>query len=154
MQTFFAIMSGMVLGPKDGPASQAVYILTGFMGLPVFSGGGGPSYILSPSLGYLAGFVLGSSVAGIFAGRGRVSFRRALAASMLGSAAVYALGVPYLAVYLSIVLHKADALGIALKTGLAVFLPGDIVKCILAAGLAPRISGISYRAGMSGGPHG
>ena len=42
MQNLFVVMSGMILGAKAGAVSQIVYLIVGIMGLPVFSGGGGP----------------------------------------------------------------------------------------------------------------
>ncbi|HOJ13659.1 MAG TPA: biotin transporter BioY [Deltaproteobacteria bacterium] len=142
MQTFFVLMAGIVLGPRHGTLSQAVYILVGLMGLPVFSGGGGPSYLLSPTMGYLIGFVLAAWAAGLAAGGGRISFGRALGASVTGTAAIYLVGVPYLALYMHLVLHKPEAVGVALKTGLAVFVPGDILKCLLLTAVAPRIAAL------------
>lgn len=145
LQTLFVLLSGLVLGARLGAMSQIVYITVGLMGLPVFSGGGGPAYLVSPSAGYLLGFVVAAAVTGGVAGRQRLTFLRALAASLAGTAAVYAAGVPYLAVYLACIQHKGDALGIALKAGLAVFLPGDILKCILVSATAPRIRVIRDR---------
>jgi biotin transport system substrate-specific component len=49
-------------------------------------------------------------------------------------------GVPYLAGYLALAMKKPDAFSIALKTGFAVFLPGDVVKCLLLATVMPRLS--------------
>ncbi|HOO47090.1 MAG TPA: biotin transporter BioY, partial [Deltaproteobacteria bacterium] len=55
LQNFFVILSGIILGPKAGALSQIVYIIIGLIGLPVFSGGGGPSYIFKPTFGYILG---------------------------------------------------------------------------------------------------
>ncbi len=65
MQNLFVVMSGMLLGPRAGATSQAVYLLMGLMGLPVFSGGGGPGYVMSPTFGYLLGFIAASAVSGL-----------------------------------------------------------------------------------------
>ncbi|HPC47039.1 MAG TPA: biotin transporter BioY [Deltaproteobacteria bacterium] len=139
LQTFFVLMAGLVLGPGVGALSQVVYLLVGLTGLPVFSGGGGPSYLMSPTVGYLAGFVLAPVVTGLVAGGSRLSFARALIACLAGTAAVYAVGAPYLAAYMFYVQHKPEALSVALKAGLLVFLPGDVLKCLLASIVAPRL---------------
>jgi len=49
-------------------------------------------------------------------------------------------GVPYLAGYLHLVLHKPEALGIAVKTGLVIFLPGDLVKCAMLTLVVPMMN--------------
>ncbi len=41
------------------------------------------------------------------------------------------IGTPYLAAYMHLVLNKPDAIGLAVKTGALVFLPGDILKCLI-----------------------
>ena len=58
LQTFFVILSGIILGPRDGALSQLAYLIVGLLGLPVFSGGGGLAYLMQPSFGYLIGFVI------------------------------------------------------------------------------------------------
>ncbi len=90
-----------MLGPWRGAASQAVYLTAGLVGLPVFAGGGGPHSLLKPSFGYLLGFVAGAWLAGRLAGSGPgLTFRRALAATYAGMAAIYAAGV--LGLYLNL----------------------------------------------------
>lgn len=140
MQTFFVILAGLVLGPSGGAMSQTIYIIVGLIGLPVFSGGGGPSYLMHPSMGYLAGFILAPAAVGLYARQRALTWKTVLPASLLGSATIYAVGVPYLAGYLHLVLHKPEAFGIAVKTGLVVFLPGDLVKCALLALVVPRMN--------------
>lgn len=139
LQTFFVILSGLVLGSSAGAMSQAIYILIGLMGLPVFSGGGGPSYLMKPSMGYLIGFAIAPVAVGAYV-RGRVlTSGTVLIASLLGSLVIYAVGVPYLAGYLLLVLKKPEAFQIAFQTGLVLFLPGDILKCLALTLIVPRL---------------
>lgn len=140
LQTFFVILSGLVLGSSGGAMSQAIYIIVGLIGLPVFSGGGGPSYLLQPSMGYLLGFIAAPVAVGAIIRRRVLTWKVVLPASLLGSLTIYAVGVPYLAAYLHLVLHKPEAIGIAVKTGLLVFLPGDLVKCAMLTLIVPRIN--------------
>ena len=58
MQTFAVLLSGALLGKARGAASQITYLLMGLAGIPWFSRGGGIQYILSPTFGYIIGFVL------------------------------------------------------------------------------------------------
>ncbi|MCU0576599.1 MAG: biotin transporter BioY [Desulfobacterota bacterium] len=140
MQTFFVILSGLVLGASGGAMSQTIYILVGLMGLPVFSGGGGPSYLMNPSMGYLIGFILAPVAVGLSARHRALTWKTVLAASLLGSLMIYTVGVPYLAGYLHFVLKKPEAVGMAVKTGLLLFLPGDLLKCVALTLIVPRLS--------------
>ena len=59
-----------ILGMKRGTLSCIIYLLIGFIGLPVFSGfTGGPSKLLGPTGGYLIGFIFMSLIAGFFIDR-------------------------------------------------------------------------------------
>jgi len=141
-QILFVAMSGMLLGPKAGALSQLVYLVLGLIGLPVFSGGGGPAYVASPTFGYLLGFIPASALAGfLMKGRPFTPFA-VIAVSGLSMLTVYAVGVPWLAFSLAWVLHKPDALWTAVKWGFAVFIPGDIVKCIVLAAVMPRLGSL------------
>ena len=64
LQWMFVALSGMLLGSRLAPISVIVYILLGLLGLPVFTKGGGISYILSPTFGYLIGFIPASFIIG------------------------------------------------------------------------------------------
>ena len=55
LQVFFTCMAGLLLGPGLGAASQAVYVLLGLVGLPIFTQGGGFSYVTQPTFGFLLG---------------------------------------------------------------------------------------------------
>ncbi|MDI6883466.1 MAG: biotin transporter BioY, partial [Patescibacteria group bacterium] len=58
MQTFAVLLSGALLGSKRGALSQITYLLMGLAGVPWFARGGGIGYLLSPTFGYIVGFVL------------------------------------------------------------------------------------------------
>lgn len=64
-QTFFAVLAGLLLGWHKGMISMVAYMLLGLIGLPVFTSGGGFSYVLMPSFGYILGFIASAGVAGI-----------------------------------------------------------------------------------------
>ncbi len=140
MQNLFVVMSGMMLGPRAGAISQVIYIIIGIMGIPVFSGGGGPGYVLSPTFGYLVGFIAASAVSGYVTEGKPFSVRNVLAGSVAGMLTIYLIGMPYLACYLKIVMKKPDAFWIAAKTGMMLFLPGDALKCAVLAMVMPRLA--------------
>jgi len=68
LQNFFILLIALVLGPRMGTASVALYLLLGALGLPVFAGGkGGLAHFFGPTGGYLAGFLLSAWVTGVLA---------------------------------------------------------------------------------------
>jgi biotin transport system substrate-specific component len=129
-QTFAALLVGTALGARRGTASLALYLLAGMAGMPWFADG--TSGWTMPSLGYVLGFVLAAGLTGALARRGadRSPLRTAVA-MVLGSLAIYAVGVPYLAAALHIPLAKAADLG------LYPYLVGDALKVLLAMGALP-----------------
>lgn len=132
LQTFFVHLAGATLGPTLGPASQAVYLLAGAAGVPVFAGGG--SGLLHLFQGVTTGYLTGFVVATVLVGR-LVRLRRdpgflwILGSMAAGSLVIYACGVSWLAWSLGVSLPNAIA------QGMLPFLVGDVVKTCAAAGL-------------------
>jgi biotin transport system substrate-specific component len=129
-QTFAALLVGASLGARRGFLSLAVYTLVGMAGVPWFaagsSGAGGSSF------GYVLGMLLAATVVGGLARRGGDrSVPRTALTMVLGSALVYAVGVPYLA------LSAGMTVSAALSAGLVPFLLGDAIKAALAMGALP-----------------
>ena len=138
-QTLGVILVGAALGSRRGAAALLTYLLVGLAGAPVFAGfAGGPASMLSPSFGFILGFVPAAFVAGWFAER---AWDRRPLLSMAGfvaaSAVPFLLGVPYLAMILNAVMGAEHGLGGVLAAGLWPFIPGGLVKAALAAVLIP-----------------
>ena len=90
MQTFAVLSAGLLLGRTLGSASMALYLMLGVAGLPLFSLGGGLSYLAGPTGGYLIGFLLAAYLIGCLTERGwDRSYRRCLAAMLAGELAIY-----------------------------------------------------------------
>src|SRR5699024_1077005 len=133
------ILVGAALGSRRGAAALLTYLLVGLAGAPVFAGfAGGPASMLSPSFGFILGFVRSAFVAGCCAYR--VWVRRPLL-SMAGFVAASALpcvlGAPYLAMILDAVMGAELGLGGVLAAGLWPFIPGGLVKAARASVLIP-----------------
>lgn len=65
LQTFFAILAGLILGSKQGAIAVTVYTLIGLAGAPVFARfSGGFSQVLSPTFGFIVSFIFAAYVAG------------------------------------------------------------------------------------------
>ncbi|AOV06487.1 biotin transporter BioY [Sporosarcina ureilytica] len=65
LQTFFAILAGLILGSRLGAISMTVYMFIGLAGAPVFSKfGGGFGSVLSPTFGFIISFIFTAYIAG------------------------------------------------------------------------------------------
>ncbi len=138
LQTMLAALSGIVLGPRWGAAAQGVYLALGLLGLPIFTMGGGPGYVLQPSFGFLLGFPLTAAVSGLLAGDSRSPLRLAGAAAG-GILAGYAIGTPYMGLILNLYLGKGLSVWEIVKLGCLIYLPGELVKVAATAVIAPPL---------------
>lgn len=132
LQFLFTAMAGCLLGAGYGALSQAVYVLLGLAGVPVFALGGGLSYVLQPTFGYVLGLIPAAWLIGWLTRRG-AGFGRFFAAMLAGLAADYAVGLPYLALIANGYLGRGLSARAVLYSGLLVYLPGDLLKLALAA---------------------
>ncbi|MEV7404039.1 biotin transporter BioY [Streptomyces sp. NPDC091267] len=129
-QTFAALLVGTALGARRGFLALAVYALVGMAGMPWFSAGS--SGAGGASFGYVLGMLLAATVVGGLARRGGDrSVLRTAGTMVLGSAIIYAVGVPYLA------LSTGMSASAAIAAGLTPFLIGDALKAALAMGALP-----------------
>lgn len=141
-QTFAVLLVGAALGSRRGAASMALYLAEGLAGLPVFAGGkAGLAVLLGPTGGYLIGFIAAAFVTGWFAERGwdRRPLTTALA-MVLGNVVIYLFGVSWLSVFVGVA--KAPLLG------MIPFLPGDLLKIVLATIALPGAWWILRRTGL------
>ena len=135
MQTFVVLVIGMAFGWRLGGATLLLYLAEGAFGLPVFAGtperGLGLAYMVGPTGGYLAGFVVAAAVVGWLAERGwdrRVL--TTLAAMTIGTAVIFAFGLTWLGAMIG--WDKP-----VLDLGLTPFLPGAAFKIALASAVLP-----------------
>lgn len=137
MQVFFTCTAGILLGPYAGAASQAVYVLLGLVGVPIFTEGGGLMYFAKPTFGFLLGLIPMAFAVGLAADRLPVkSLRlRLLLACAIGVVVLYAVGLPYL----YFILGGAWSVGKTLVSGCLIFLPFDAVKIVCASLLGARL---------------
>jgi len=138
-QTLGVILVGAALGSRRGALSLLSYAAVGLAGAPVFAEfSGGPASILSPSFGFIIGFIPAAFVAGWFAER---AWDRRPVLAMVGFVAAsvvpFLVGLPYLAMILNAVMGAGAGVGDVLAAGLWPFIPGGIVKAALAAVLIP-----------------
>jgi biotin transport system substrate-specific component len=128
-QTFGVLVVGGALGFRRGASALLLYLVIGAIGLPVFAEG---TSGVRPSFGYIVGFVVAAGVVGRLAELGWD--RRivgSLTSMLIGTAIIYAFGVPWLKAAAD--LSWADAIAF----GLTPFLLWDAAKLMVAGALFP-----------------
>ena len=144
LQFLFTAMAGVLLGRRYGALSQAVYVLLGLVGVPIFAQGGGFSYVLQPTFGFLLGLIPAAWVIGVLAKRPLKFWRTALA-MLAGLAVLYAIGVPYMALIANGYLGKSLTFWQVMRSGMLIYLPGDMLKIAVEARCASRSNAGSRR---------
>ncbi len=138
LQTLAVLAVGGALGWLRGGASVVLYWALAIAGTPNVSATGNTGidlfYASSPTGGYLVGWLAAAVLVGWLSERGwDRSFGSSVGAMLLGSIAIYLVGVPWL----------ANAAGYdaatALERGLYPFVVGDTIKLLVAAGLLPAL---------------
>lgn len=127
-QTLAVMLAGGLLPPLHAATSVLVFLMLGAVGIPVFAGGtAGLGIIAGKTGGYLVGFLAGAVLISVLKGK-RPGLLRLLAANTAGGIVlVYTFGVLWLNYVTGIGITKSVIFG-ALP-----FIPGDIVKIIIAA---------------------
>jgi len=133
VQNFGVLLVGLLLGSRRGFAALALYLAEGAMGMPVFSpmGPGGIAQLLGPTGGFLLAYPLVAWMAGFIMEHGRKSFARAAMGGLLGEVILFTGGLTWLAV----LTHSVTQ---AFRWGLYWFLFAEVIKVMMAAGIAAR----------------
>jgi biotin transport system substrate-specific component len=128
-QTLGVMLAGAILGPWLGALSMTVLLALVAVGLPLLAGGrGGIGVFFGPSAGYLVGWVAGALVIGLIVhagGRKPVTWRTVLGIVTGGILVVYVLGIPVQSAVTRLPLADTALLSL-------VFVPGDLVKAVIA----------------------
>jgi len=142
-QSLAVLLAALSVGAAPGAAAMGLYLLTGVVGAAVFAGGaGGVEALLGQSGGYLVGFILCQPVVASIARRRGGEIRgwgAVTLATLAGSGVIFAIGVPWLAIV------RGFDLARALEGGLYPFIPGLIVKSVLAVLIAKRVAPYAMR---------
>ena len=133
----------ILLDKKRATISVVIYLLIGFVGLPVFAGfTGGVGKLLGPTGGYLIGFIPMAVIAGLFIEKFPKKVAIHFVGMVLGTIVCYVFGTMWLA-------HQANmSFSAALAAGVIPFIPGDICKIIIAMIAAPQIKKPLAKAGL------
>lgn len=139
-QVIFVLLSIILLG-KYAYISQVIYLLLGLIGLPIFTSGGGALYFLSPTFGYIIGFVVSSYIGGHAISLDKIkSFKKLFLLSVLNTIIIHAFGVSYLYILQNFLIKDSSiSLFNAIKYGSLVFLISDLFWCFIAASIGTRL---------------
>ena len=136
-QTLGVMLAGSILGARRGFLSQLLFLVLVAVGLPLLaSGSGGLAVFAGPTAGYLVAWPVAAFVIGLLTERfwARYDVVRGVLANVVGGIVViYAIGVPVLVAASGLPWHDA------LWFGAAVFVPGDLIKAVLAAVIAVQV---------------
>ncbi|GAB3141085.1 biotin transporter BioY [Marisediminicola antarctica] len=128
-QTLGVMLAGAVLGSWRGAAAVLTFLALVFVGLPLLSGGrGGVGVFAGATVGYLIGWVFGAFVVGAIAQAGTrrpTWWWTALGCFVGGILVVYTFGIPLQSLITQLPLAETVLAS-------AVFLPGDILKVVIA----------------------
>ena len=134
VQNFGVLLVGLLLGSRRGLAALVLYLAEGAMGMPVFSpvspvGPGGIAHLLGPTGGFLLAYPVVAWLAGYVMEHGRKTFARAALGGLLGEVVLFTGGLTWLAVL-------THSVAQAFRWGLYWFLFAEIIKVMMAAGIA------------------
>lgn len=142
-QTLAVMLAGCVLNTRQAALSVITYLLLGIIGVPVFAGGSsGLGIIMGKYGGYLIGFLLGAIVISLLKGK-KNSLIRLGFANIIG-------GIVVIDLFGSIWFSVITGMNViqAFVVGALVFIPGDLIKAVVAAVVANRLN--KYLANNSG----
>ncbi|MDE5763440.1 MAG: biotin transporter BioY [Ruminococcus sp.] len=138
LQILFTTLAGVLLGGRDGALSVGIYVLLGLAGVPVFTGGGGISYILHPTFGFLIGFIIGAYVTGKICHSGEPTMKRLILGSLAGYIPIFLIGTIY-DVAITFLYMKSDAAVFTVIFQCLLPLTWDVFLCIFTAFLGKRL---------------
>lgn len=135
-QTLGVMLAGVVLGARLGGMSMILFLLIILAGVPGLAGGrGGASVFVGPSAGYILSWPLSAFLIGLLVEKAKQPlkvWKVFLYNFAAGIIFVYLCGIPVVAFVMDISLEAASISGLS-------YLPGDLLKAIIAAGLGVKI---------------
>jgi biotin transport system substrate-specific component len=134
LQTLFVLLTGLILSKKNALLSQGIHLLLALLI-------GGFQALLTPSFGFVFGFAAGAYVIALILEKYGFTPKVASLAVLVGSLVIYLVGLPYMALILNSYLGGSFSLIQILQMGLIIFIPGDIIKAILAVVVGSRLQG-------------
>lgn len=137
LQVPMVLLAGMLLGKKLGLISITAYIFIGLIGIPVFAGAGGLGSLVSPSFGFVLGFIPGVVITAI---GGNERTGRMIIFTLLGMVAIFICGVFYFSLIMNTVIGTPMSLTEILMAAVAPFLIKDVILAVLTVMFAKKLT--------------
>lgn len=146
LQTFFAILAGLLLGSRMGAMSMLVYAFIGLAGVPVFAKfSGGMDTLISPTFGFILSFILVAYVVGLIAEKypTRKGF---VIAALAGFVINYVIGTNWMYAAYKLWFAAPEGFTYGMAWGwMMVPLPKDVILAVLAGIFGFRLKPIIQR---------
>lgn len=139
LQFLFVALSGLLLGAKYGGLSVLIYVALGLTGLPVFTAGGGITYVLFPTFGYLIGFIFCAFVTGLISNKIQANTKNYLFAAFCGLIILHVIGIPYYYMISHYVIQNSLTFKEIFLFCFVYTVPGDLFLCFLSARIALKL---------------
>lgn len=137
---FAVVLCGGLLLPVCALLAVGVYVLLGLVGVPVFAGfKAGVGTLFGNTGGYIVGYVLAAFLTAVLRQRWGEGYLRLCAAMAVGVAVCYVFGTVWFMVL------SGNSLWVSLSYCVLPFLPGDVLKILLAALLTGRLKKAMWR---------
>ncbi|NFC75936.1 biotin transporter BioY [Clostridium botulinum] len=134
-QSLAVMLAGCVLTPIQVLLSMITFLLMGIIGIPVFSRGtAGFGIIVGKTGGYLIGFLVGAIIISLLVRKNKSLVNMMIACFIGGIAVVHILGSAWIGQVTSAGIKKAFLLGSA------PFIPGDLIKAVVAVLIGGKLS--------------
>lgn len=149
LQTLIVLIIGLILPTNQAVLTASLYLIVGLIGLPVFTQAmGGPYSVLLPSFGFILSFIPAVWVISkirMMKSRGKMS--NYILAVSLGNVIIYLIGISYMSLIFIFYLGNDMSLGRILSIGMLPFIPGDIIKSVLAVSISRQLNTyLSFRS--------
>lgn len=128
LHTVIVNLIGLLMKPKQAACTILIYLMMGLMGMPVFSGGtAGPGKLFGPTGGFYFGFLFAAIAIAALKGTKPNSLRYAIVTIGAGIPIQHLFAIVFMCFH-----NGFDVLPAVTAVSLP-FLPGDILKCVIAS---------------------
>lgn len=139
LQLPIILLSGLILGPRLGAFSASIYLFIGLIGVPVFTSGGGLGSVLSPSFGFIIGFIPAAFIAGI-GFKEKQSIAKTLFYVYLAVIVSFIIGALYFIFIMNVVLDTPTGFAEAMMLTVTPFILKDMIMGTLTMMFAKALS--------------
>ena len=154
-QTLVVSLIGLILNPMESFLSTLVFMLLGCVGLPVFSGGtAGIAKLFGPTGGFIIGFLAAAPLISFTRGKKVNPIRYFLSTVLIGMIVIDLCGTLMFSIQQQVAAAQSFSIGTVLSAlspsalfkvlsaTVIPFIPGDLIKCVLAVAIGTALNKI------------